>query len=454
MTGANRLLSTGITNVAGAALRLATSIVTVPLLLHYLGASQFGRWAWLQAVLGLFAAAESAVGTTVLVFAARALREADPKSYPATTSAALIGSVTIAGVAGVCLAILGAPLTELARHLFGASLTDAGAALRVAGAVVFARIAQQAFIAMQQAHGRYGLTTAILTMQTVAGSVALVVAAATGAVLATLMMIQGAVAALGLLTALAASAGDVQRSFSATGIEARLRELARHAGVTLLVTLGTVIFMHADRLVLAPILGAASLGVYATMTAMCFQINALAGAAAQPLLRHMGPGAPSARALDPEGRSAIVSAMRLSSTLAVLLAIILTVIGPSALAALVANWGAVGDDLSLKILAVVYASYSLNAVGFFTLQALGMVRVTAAIVLAGGVLSTLFTAAGAHVFGLRGAAMGNAAYSLTLALVVLAMRKLGIRAREWIRWIRWPLIAMGAWILVLIAGDL
>jgi len=429
------MLTQSLQNIAGAVVRLGVSVATIPLLLRFLGVAETGLWFWAQAVIGVFTAVEAALATTATVFLAR---DRDPPAVAPRLTIILASVLALSLALGLVLWLSAGPLAALAGDLEGDQRRQLVDALEMAAVVVLARLLQTPFTSMQHARHRFGAWNLLQTAQTAATSIGVVVLATRGGQLAVLVGWQ----ALMALVFLAAHAGVASRMWTLTRWRPvwsgpHFREMRRYAADAAMSTLGAVLFSHADRLLVGPLLGAAQLGVYGSLTAMVAQINTLSGTAAHPLL----PRASELASQPPGAAPAMVAPpLRLSVALALALSLALMTLGPTLMRLLVPRWDVVGDDTALQLLAAIYGLYSLNAAGYFLLQGLGLIRLTGVVVLASGLASLLAIALGAHVLGLRGAVLGNACYIATFVLVVLAMRQLGIPARRWFRWVSVPLL--------------
>lgn len=426
------MLAQSVQNFAGAAIRLAVSVATIPLLLRFLGIAQCGLWLWVQAVVGVFSAVEVALATTATIHLARR----DDRARAGTLTATLFAVLAIGLALSATLWLLAGPISLRAGELAPSSQIELMRALEVSAGVVLARLLQQPFAAMQHAMHRFGTWNVLQTAQTSATSVGIVVLAMRGGDLVALSSWQALTAFcfLGGHGFVGGRLWDLRRWRPAWS-PMRWRIMGSDASMAFLGTLGSVLFAHADRLVVAPQLGATQLGIYGSLGAMASQINTLSANAAQPLLPRV-----SEKANQTNDIAGMVAApFRLSVLLALGLSLGLMAFGPWAMRWTVPAWGEVGDDTALRWMSLIYGLYSLNAAGYYILHGLRRLGLTALVVLISGTASLGAIAFGAHVYGLRGAVLGNTCYIATFVLVVLAMKQIAIPTRRWLGWLAPPL---------------
>ena len=445
------VLKQGLQNSAGALVRLAVSVVTIPFLLRHLGLSDSGLWFWIQAVVALICSVESALATTATVFLSRETSGAGTSSR---LTVALVSAVFLGVALAGALWLFATPVSLLAGDL---SSRDSGHVVRAVGVsslVVLARILQTPFTAMQHARRGFGLWNLLQTAQVVATSLGAVAMAMRTRDLVSLVGWQAVMAWLFLGTHAVVAA----RLWGLTGrrlvwSRTHWREMTRYTADACVGTLGAVLFAHGDRLVVGPLLGAAPLSVYAAMTTIASQINTLSATVAQPLLPRIS--GPASRDRD-EVLELVAPPLRLSVAAALGLSLGVVAWGPIVMALFVPRWSEVGDDTALRLMALIYGLYSLSAAGYYLLQGMGRIRITGVVILSSGLASLATIWTGAYYFGLRGAVAGNVSYTGTMVLVALAMRDLGIPVRRWLPWLAEPLLIFvpGAACAVLSDGHL
>jgi O-antigen/teichoic acid export membrane protein len=218
-------------------------------------------------------------------------------------------------------------------------------------------------------------------------------------------------------------------------------------------SLGGVLFGQVDKLIVGTLLGVEKLGIYAAITSVANQINVVSALPAQPLLPILSNY--QKREKDKERNIAMLQKIKQGFQLNAVVALGMGV-GLFALSSLVVGIiipGEKNNDYTalFQIAVIIYALYSLNAVGYYTLLGTNAVRLCMSTQLTAGFLSLLLIYVGAQVFGLYGAVLGNAGYIGTWLLTLFGMQKLGIPFRAWAAWLWFPNLWFLASVIVSIA---
>lgn len=226
-------------------------------------------------------------------------------------------------------------------------------------------------------------------------------------------------------------------------------QMLRFGLLTMTSSIGSVLFAQCDRLVVGAFLNTPTLGVYAAITTITTQINAISSLPVQPLLARVGhywthktESVVARRELKHTTQFNAVLAFSVAAAVFIMAPLICTIVfhgntNPTMI-------------IALRCASVIYASYSLNATGYFILPTIGALTLHTAIQVAGGVFAVLLIWVGSLHWGLLGAVLGNAGYIITVALTVIALSRLKINTSEALRWIRFPL----AWFVITIVSSI
>jgi O-antigen/teichoic acid export membrane protein len=439
------MLRVGIYNLAGALVRLGFAAISIPILLRALGPDVYGLWAWVLAILGFAALAEVGLSTATTILVSRAAAGSEPRALGEILTVVLVTVTVLAGSVG-CALWLTAGWMAAHSDAVAAHQAEAVRALRIGAVFAWTRCLQQVLTAILQAFGRYGWSNALLSAQAAVSTTGLMVLARGGSGIVGLALWTTACGCLFLL--LHALAG--RRAVRGLGLRprwsgARLRTLLGQGAGGWLVALGGVLFTQGDRLVVGAVLGTAPLGVYAALTSVAFQINALSAVAVQPLLPEL---AAQHERHAPSFEAKVQQSVRLNFALALGMGLGLALLAPVVVRVVLGGAATPEHAFALRALGVIYGVYSVTAVGYYVLQGTGRLATCAAIVLASGVATLTLIALGGRLGGLRGAVLGNAGYALTLALHLTAMSRLGIPWRRWLGWTAVPLLLFAGGLLL------
>lgn len=421
------MVRSGVYNLAGAGLRAALALLTIPLLIRALGVEEYGLWMLASAVVGIVALAEAGLPIATTVFVSRDLANGDAAGLSHTLSVTFGAMLALATAAGVVLIAFGPVIAGAMPNLQAAQRDALGAALRIGGVVIWARLLQQVLIGVEQAYNRFGPMNVLNTLQVALTTLGLVGVAWLGG--RTVAMMAWSAAAAIVVLGLHAGLGWRLLRGAQVGwawSRAKFREVAGFSALTWATNLGGVMFSQVDRVIVGALLGPAGLGAYAAITSIAAQVNTFSALSVQPVL----PRISAAIAREETGSLSLRRTLKkaFATNFAVVLVVGVTLIAAAPLiVALSLSEGSSPEAVTATRLAVaIYMVYSLNAVGYYVLFAAKAVAVSLAVNLASGMLALTLIAVLAASFGLIGAIAGNVGYALSLLFVPLALRELKI----------------------------
>jgi O-antigen/teichoic acid export membrane protein len=431
------MLKNGLYNIIGAVIRVGITFLTIPVIIRLMGVEEYGLWTLVSTVIGIVGLAEGGLSISTTVFLSRDLANEDVKGISQTLTVSFIGMLVLADVAALILWIGAPEIIKLFTQLKPSQLAIALPALRYGGFVIWARLLQQIFVAIEQAYQHYGLMNSLNTVQTGFTNVGMIAVAGFGG--RTLALMQWhMVVALGMLLA---------HTWCTWGLLAKTkprllwssskgRELIKYSFMTWLTSLGSALFSQCDRLIVGGVLGTKLLGIYAGITSITTQINTLSAFAVQPLLPRLTSLLQN-RTTNPLALyKQIKQVQQVNIFIAIGLGIGLLTFTPLVFGFIFPGVSNQEYTLAFRIAIVIYSLYSLNAVGYYALLSLGAVKTSTVILIGSSSITLLMIYIGAKNWGLLGASIGNAGYICTLMCTVLALKYLKIPIQQWIRWIQ------------------
>ena len=442
--GIDSVLRNGLYNISGQTLRALIAVLTIPLLIRFLGLREYGVWSLVYAVLASMTLGYGGLGIASAVFLSKDLAEGKHDEAGETLTFVL-GSAILLGVAlGLILWFLGPVIVSPLAAFGSAERAEARSALQMACFGLPLLILLGTFVGVEQACDRYAAVNTFQTLQAALGNGGLVVVAWSGGRAAALMKWQ-VVAYSALLIAHSwfvfhLLRGRVLRFQWKASKAARIFRFG-------LATCGSMIgqdaFRQWSRWIVGALLGAQPLGVYAAITDLTGRVNTFAGTAVQPLAPSLSHGAAKKIPIE----ALIRQAAHLNALIAVEAGIFVYLLADVVMRVLVPAATSPQDIRALQVAAVIYALYSLNAPSYFVLFSTREARTNATVVLSSAILSLGLISLGAWRFGLLGAVAGNAGNLGNLLMVLFAMRKVGLTVRHYAAWIAFPLLGMGAALL-------
>ncbi len=438
-------LRNGLYNVGGQVVRGAIAVLAIPFLIRFLGISEYGVWSLACAFLALLAMCEAGLSVAAAFFLSKDLATDDKREAGRTLAFILLSAALLSAAIGLLLWLCG-PLVVRQFMAFGrGERWEAGRALQIAGFGAAILILQRTLVGIEQAFNRYGVINTLDLAQALLTNLGLVAIAWWGGKTVAMMKWQVLASALLLL----AHAGVVIRLFRNHEMRfgwcgTKARRIFRYSLATWTATLGTAAFSQCDRLIVGGLLGAPVLGVYSAITGITSKINSFSGTAVQPLV----PALSRDKAIKASVEARIGQAVHLNALIAIGSGIFLFVMADWVMRVMIPGESGPSEILGLQVAAVIYGLYSLNAPGHFILFAVGEPRANAVVTLSSAIASLGLIFLGARYFGLLGALAGNAAYLLTLVLIISGLRKVRISLLQYVSWMAFPLVGLAAALLV------
>lgn len=442
----NKLLKSGFYNTAGGAIRVGLALLTIPILIHLLGVEEYGLWVLASTVLGLVALAEAGLAMATTVFISQDLGKEDIDGLSQTLTVTVGAVLVMATLAAVLLWVSSEAIVSLFPKLEQVQERTIIQALQLGGLAVWARLLQQVLIGIEQAYQRYGLINLLNTLQWVLLSLGLFAIAYRGGHTIELMYWQVALSLATLLSHVCVA------RFLLQGISPRwawnLKKgvaIVHYSLMSWATSLGGAIFLRCDRLIVGSFLGSETLAIYAAITDAAGAINLLSSLPVQPLLPILSHQ--SENFSHPQVRQQVKQFLEINGFVALAMGSFLFIFAPFIMSIMIGHAVNKGNIFAFQAAAVIYALYSLNAVGYYVLLSLA-INIGMLIVLASGCLTIALIFVGTNTFGLLGAVLGNLGYLTTWLLLFFAMQKLNFASSLWIQALAFPLVWFLSCILV------
>lgn len=441
------MLRSGLYNLAGAVTRLGVTLVTIPLLIRALGLETYGLWTLVSTIVAIVALAEAGLSVATTVFVARELAASDRRALSETVTVTCGGMLLVATVVAAALWTTAGWL-PLFPSLDTSQRAIAVEALQVGALAVWLRLLQQALVGVEQAHGSYGTLNILLTVQVTLTNLGMLALALSGGDVVALMGWQVIVGTL-MLVAHAAVAWRLLRphALALAWSWPRVRAIGHYSLFTWASALGGALFTQCDRLIVGALLGVGPLGIYGAITNITAQINTLSALPAQPLLPTLGASLGSTRQDNTQLHWQIRTSLIFSALMALGIGAALFIGAPLAMTALVGSAGDPELVVAFRLASLIYALYSVNAVGYYLLLGLNRTRLCTGIQIASGIVALALIAAGTN-WGIIGAVAGNAGFLLVWLFTITGMRTAGVALREWVLWLAPLLTWFGATVVL------
>jgi len=395
-------------------------LVVAPLILHNLGAAQYGVWTIATAAVSTGGILASGFGDANIQHVACRRGAGDSDALlPAVRS--LMG---INLVLGVFFAVIGWLLSPLAAsHVAAGDLTVQHVclwSLRVASVLMAVRAIESVCISTQRAFERYGaaVRVSILVRLLALGAAAALTFIGCGII--TIMVVSAFLTVIGLWVQLARlkqllSAESLMPAFDREA----MRALLGFGAFSWLQAVSGLVFSQVDRLLLGVSLGAVAVASYA----LCVQMTQPTFGIASSGLHFIFPYLSNRSAASGKGslQRPVLIALACNIAFVVIAAVCLSIFGARILRLWAGAAIAQGAAPVLSMLIWSSALLGLNVTGTFTLLALGRVQIVTWLNMAGGAAMLLLMFWLSPRLGIQGIAIARLSYSAIALLVYIPL---------------------------------
>jgi O-antigen/teichoic acid export membrane protein len=432
------MLKNGIYITLSNAIRALMGIITIPLLIKILGIEEYGLWTLVYSTVALVFTIEGGIALAATFFITRDLP--NPRALAPTFTVIVVATGLLATMAMLATYLGAEHIVKFFTALSRQQAEQAQQAIQVGSLAVGARLLQQIPISLQQATQQYGILSLLNLLLAAFTILALVPIAWAGGHTLEMMNCFAAANILVLLLHVAITVHWLRgRGLRPQWHWAMLMEFLKYSSFTWLSSIGSLLFMRGDRLIVGKILDIKTLGVYAAITDITMQINNLSAFAVQPLLPAIGSLWQPPQTDRPALQKVVRQGTQTNALVAFGLGSTLFYLAPQIFQAITTRLPTDPEMLCFRIAIVGYTIYSLNAVAYFALFAIGSARACSAIHLSSGLFALLCIFIGVSNGGLVGAAIGNLGYVTTLSMILVSMRRMQIPLKSCLNWLLFPL---------------
>ena len=434
------MFKNGLYNTIGGVARIGISLLSVPIIIRLIGIESYGIWILSSSVISIAALVEGGLSVTTTFYLSKDIANNDNKGLSETLTATLATILFLSTLSSFFLYFSSDYIVRLFPQLQGNQSEIVLNTLRLGSLYLWPRLIQQQFIGIMQAYEEYGLINVLGTLQNIISSFGLILVAYFSGNAAEMMKWQAVISIIALLIYSRSSKKLIQNSNPRIAWNfIKIKQIWKYSSVAWFGTLGSALFTQGDRLIVGSILNIKVLGIYSAISTVAGQINILSALPIFPLVPKL------AKLLETEkyNRQAIKAQIKESQELNAFVALvsagfIILFSKPILLFLIKENINA-ESIFAMQVSALIYAIYSLNAVGYFSLYGLGEIKLCTFIHVFSSVITLLLIFVLSMNFGLLGAIYGNVGYIATLLMVSLSFKKLKINLKYFYKWLWLPM---------------
>jgi O-antigen/teichoic acid export membrane protein len=443
------VLKNGLYNAIGGVVRIGLALVAVPVLIRLIGIEDYGVWTLSSSVIGLATLAEGGISVSTTFFLSKDIANDDRVGISETLTATFAAMLTMATAASLFFYFGSEFFASLFHNLKGEYYIQVIVALKVGSLVLWARLLQQHLVGLMQAYEKYSLINILSTIQNTISTLGLIVVASVGGRTVEMMKYQ-AIISIGVLVAYFIASKRVVNYAKPHFLWNRFKgvEIFRYSSVAWAGSLGSALFTQGDRLIVGSILDVKSLGIYSAIANVVSQINTLSALPISPLLPTIAKYSTQKNVKNTEIEKPLKQGLQMNAIIAFGLGSLIILMADRIVKIIIGNNFSMDSVYALQIGGIIYSIYSLNAVGYYVLYALGKTKICTSIHLSSAILSLILIALLSMKLGLIGAVLGNFGYIVTSFMTILSLKILNIKMVFLFKCLAFPTIWLFITVLV------
>ncbi len=443
------MLKNGLYNVIGGVVRIGLALVAVPVLIHLIGIENYGVWTLSSSVIGLATLAEGGISVSTTFFLSKDIANDDRVGISETLTATFASMLAMATAAALFFYFGSEFFAALFHNLKGEYYIQVVVALKIGSLVLWTRLLQQYSVGLMQAYEKYSLINILSTIQNNVSTLGLIAIASMGGRTVEMMKCQ-AVISIGALVVYLITSKKIVNYAKPHFLWNRLKsvEIFRYSSVSWAGSLGSALFTQGDRLIVGSILDVKSLGIYAAVANIATQVNTLSALPISPLLPTITKYFTQKNVEKTKIEQHLKQSLQMNALIAFGLGSLIILMAERIIKTIIGNNFPIDSIYALQLAGIIYSIYSLNAVGYYTLYALGKTKICTSIHLSSAILSLILIAVFSIKLGLIGAVLGNCGYVATFLMTILSLKILNIEMVFLVKCLTFPTIWLLSTVLV------
>jgi O-antigen/teichoic acid export membrane protein len=443
LLGVSVLLRNGFYNIVAALTRLGIQVLSIPLIIKFIGVEEYGLWSLVMTIIAFAYLVEGGVTNSIIFFVSKDIGCEDHQGVLIT--------IVMTGVLLACFSIFiatslwfFAPVSfKYFSYFSNLNQTQINSLIKSSqfgGIYTCFYILQRLPIAIEQVYQRYGQMNLINTLYSFLNTAGLLFVVWKGGHSVQMMEWQVVTNFAFLIIHICVVWQLINwQLFKTMSVKSffvfkKIREIIRYSLINWCSGFTSVLFNHGDRLIIALSFGTYSLGIYAAIGNIVSQIQVFVTTAVQPISPKLASllGSSDSGKKD-EINQTVKQAFHLNIYLSVLLGSAIFIFSELINKILLPGVPTTDSVPVMRITAIIYTLYSMSIVGYFVLLVTKSAFEGLMIQICSTLICLLLIFWGSKTGSLRWAVMGNVGYLSILWVHVLAMQKLNIQPREWLR---------------------
>jgi O-antigen/teichoic acid export membrane protein len=437
------MIKNGIVNLIGQFLKLASSVLLMPLLLNYLGINLFGLFSWVTAILAGVQLVEGGLSSGLLYFLSKKSSEEDNEDL--TFNKIVTSGILLLGISTSLVLILltcGAPLIIETLNGISPDQKNQLQIALIAGAILVGiRIMQSFFWALIQSQQRYKLYSAVSTIQIVLTNVGWLCLAYIGEKYLPNFIFLSIVLSVSITLWVYYLTKEFYVSFKWTLSKSTTYTILKYNSAVWGSHLGSILFSQGDKLVVANTLGADVLGVYTIFTSITSQINQFSAQVTHPIVPLVSSASRNLMKNIPGIKIPIKQFFLLNIYIALGGAGLLIILAEPILLFFLHSNFLPKLVFPFQTLCIVYGIYCLSVTGYYISLALGHSVKVMVVSVIGASISLISMYITSKTFDLLGVTLSNGFFFIILVLLFDSMKEMQIKTIDWIKLLLPPLLA-------------
>jgi O-antigen/teichoic acid export membrane protein len=280
-----RLFGNSLHNLAGIIVRIATSIISIPLLIRLLGLENYGIWVLGSTIVQSCIIADFGFSTATTVFLAKDIDQKDGKSISETLLITCGGTLILALCAATILYTSSCSIASQFVNLESDQQILLSHIISIGCIAVISNLVSQSLTGVANAYYRYDLTSRINILQSILLNIGQIVIAWAGGSAFNIMQFYALISVI-LLSLNVCISRKLLKSvkLSITLNPSKTSEILKYSFSIWITALGGVLFARGDKLIVGFFLDSKTLGMYSSIVEISGSIYSFSAIPIQPLI--------------------------------------------------------------------------------------------------------------------------------------------------------------------------
>ncbi len=442
------MLRKGIYNLLGQLIRISISLISIPILINFMGLELYGLWSWSTTILTVSQLSEGGMSAGFLHYLSR--NHSSRLEINILLTSCIVLLIISITVLFIIIIFISPHLLSSVENISESQKSELLIVLYVGAFLVVQRIIQSLFWAILQSNQQYGLYNILSSVQVILTNISWMILAYKQSSYLPNYIYIGIIVTFFFTIILLAITRSYFNKFQWFFDSKNFKQLSKYNMGAWGSSLGSAIFTQGDKLIIADVLGPAPLAIYVVFTSICTQLNVLTAQVIHPVFPTVSSFINSKSTDRREFIQSIDNLFLMNVYLSLGGMAALVTFSPEILTFFLDENFTDVYIVYFCYLALIYGLYTLSVTGNYILLGQGKSNRVMQITLFSGSIVLVAVYLLSSAYGLIGAVWGNVFYLLILILLFKGMNYIYTSIRGWIFLVLKPMFIVLVFFVLLV----